>query len=632
MTAAAAPVADPSKLLTASMGRRTEWQDEAWRFTRCIGELGYFVRWRSNACAQVRLIASEVDPDTGLPTGSIDPENAEGQQFIELVKQIAGGPLGQKALIKRAAVCLTVPGELTICILQRPEGEKWFAVSQKQITASTKGADSVAIKLPDGTVHDFDKSKDAMFRVWNEDPEDPTQADSPVRACLDPLGEIERATKKIRNADQSRLLNNGLLMVPSEASLPDTQSPQAADQPGPSSPMVQRKVAGSLQRMIVQAAEHSDRNENSLAALVPIVVAAPGDHLGKVTHIEFSKEATKTAVDIRTDAISRLARGLDVSPERLLGMGASTNHWTSYLLADEDVKLHITPVMEVLCQAFYTCTLANMLEKMGINSTNYVLWFDTSQLTKDPDLTDEAKDTYDHGITRSESFVKTMGLSADSMYDFTSEDGWAEWARDRVSDDPARLPLLAQLIPELAEYDFTQAAAPPQYDDYGNPIDTSTTSSYDQNTDQPTTDQQNPINPGQEPDTENNTPTTPTYALTNAALAAEDLAVNRALELAAGRRIPTTDRALHAQLRNIPKHERNRYLPAVSPDKLTQYIKGWDDTLTPEYAARHNVNLALLKTAVLRRVTNELTTGQVNGHATNAPTGTPTPLRRIGGA
>lgn len=625
-------------MFTSSVGRSAEWQNDAWRFSHIIGELGYFVRWRSNACAQVRLVASEVDPDTGLPTGSVDPEDPEGQQFVELVKQIAGGPLGQKRLIKRAAACLTVPGEMWICILQRDSGEEWFAISKKQITTSTKPGCDTAIKLPNGEVHDFIKGKDAMFRVWNEDPEDPCLADSPVRACLDPLGEIERQTRKIKNADNSRMLNAGILMVPSEASLPDTQAPKAADQPGATTPTPaqQRRVAGSLQRMIVQAAEHSNRDENAMAALVPIVVAAPGDHLGKVSHIEFSKEASKTAVEIRDNAIGRVAMGLDMTKERLLGLGENSNHWSAYLLADEDVKLHVAPVMEVLCQAIYTCTLANMLKNLGIDTTKYVLWFDTSQLTKDPDLTDEAKDAYGHGVTKSASYVKTLGLPADDMYDLTTEDGRAEWAWDRVSDDPNLLPLLGQMIPALAEYDFgSQAQATPPYDDYGNPIDTgeTTDTSSDQSSGDQTSTDQTGYQTGvdvQEPATETNDPTTPTYSTSTVALAVEDLLTNRALELASKRRIPTSDRALHARLRHIPTHERHRHLPAITPAEVQHLIRGWDDILTPEFAAANGLNYNRIHAAVSARVTAELTTGQVNAHATNGSPGTSSTLTSLG--
>lgn len=646
LTAASTPVTDPTKIFTSSTGRRDSWQDEAWRFTKCVSELGYFVRWRSNACAQVRLVASAIDPETGLPTGSIDEKDEEGKQFVELVKQIAGGPLGQKRLIKRAAACLTVPGELTICILQRDDGEKWYAVGKKQIKPSQTKPDSVAIKLPDGTLHEFDKDNDAMFRVWNEDAEDPCEADSPVRACLEPLGEIERASKKIKNADKSRLLNNGLLMVPSEASLPDNQAPVAADQPGttqPPTPAQSRRVAQSLQRMIVQAAEASVRDENSVAAVLPMVAAAPGDHLGKVVHIEFSKEATKSAVDIRDNAIVRVARGLDMSPERLLGMGSNSNHWSAYLLADEDVKLHVTPVMEVLCQAMYEHTLSNLLEAQGIDSTKYTLWFDASHLTKDPDLTDEFKTAYQSGTIQSPAFVEGVGLPERALYDFTTDEGKAQWARDRVSADPNLLPMLGQMIPEFADYDFgtTSAAPGPAVDDYGNPIptdqpDAATTDPYTDQ--QQTTDQQTSTTDVQEPDTETNDPTTPTYSLESLARAradtvartVEELLANRALELANKRRISTSDRALHARLRHVPVHERHRHLPAVTPAEVQRLIRGWDDILTPEFAAARGLNYNRLHAAVSARVTAELTCGQVNAHATNASTTTSSTTASLG--
>lgn len=603
LTAAVAPVKDPSKLFTTGVAGRDQWQQEAWRFTRTVGELGFYVRWRSNACAQVRLVASEIDPETGFPTGSIAKDNKEGAKVVDIVRQIAGGPLGQKALIKRAAAQLTVPGELWVCILQRDNGEQWYAVGKKEITRSEKfvkladgsQGQSVAIKLPDGTKHDYNPSQDAMFRVWNESFEDAQEADSPVRACLDSLAEIERATKKIRNADQSRLLNNGLLMVPSEASLPDTRGEDTTD---PASPRNTRRVAASLQRMIIQAAETAIADENSLAAHVPIVAAAPGEHLGKIAHIEFSKEATKAAVEIRTDAISRLAMGLDMSPERLLGMGNNSNHWSAYLLADEDVKMHISPVMEVLCQAIYEASMTGLLEQAGLDPNKYTLWFDASKLTADPDLTDEARDAYSTGSITSKALVEKLGLPENALYDFTNAEGIALWARDRVSAKPELLSMLGQLIPELADKNWMP-----------EPVDTYT----DDTAAEPTTElpDEETQAPTKEPDTENADPTAPTYS------AIEDVMVNRALEIAAKRRIGTRDRALYARLRNIPTHERNRHLPALTPDQAAKYTAGWDDTLTPTLAATTGVNLNRLRTAVNTRVQAELCTDHTNVHVVN---------------
>lgn len=452
VTAAVSPVTDTSRIFSATTGHSARWQDDAWRYRKTVGELGYFVRWRSNACAQVRLVASAIDPDTGLPTGSIDPDDLAGREVVNLTRQVAGGPLGQKHLIKRAVACLTVAGELHICILQRPEGERWFAVSDKQIRKSSKYVDlpgggrgpTVTITLPDGTLHDFTPVEDAMFRVWLEDDDDPTLATSPVQGVLDVCAEIERATKKIRNADRSRLLNNGLLMVPSEASLPETQT--AAGDTGT------RRVAASLQKMLVQAAEVADRDDNSMASVLPIVGAAPGEHLGKIVHVEFAKEATTTAIDIRNDAIARLARGIDMTPERLLGMGANSNHWSARFLDDDDVKSHIAPVMEVLCNAIYQAVFVPILTTTGVDTDAYTLWYDTSRLTADPDITDEAKDAHTAGAIRSKAFVAHLGLPESDLYDWSTADGLAEWARDRISTNPALIHTLGALVPELAPH------------------------------------------------------------------------------------------------------------------------------------------------------------------------------------
>lgn len=496
VTAAVSPVTDTSRIFSATTGHSARWQDDAWRYRKTVGELGYFVRWRSNACAQVRLVASAIDPDTGLPTGSIDPDDLAGREVVNLTRQVAGGPLGQKHLIKRAVACLTVAGELHICILQRPEGERWFAVSDKQIRKSSKYVDlpgggrgpTVTITLPDGTLHDFTPVEDAMFRVWLEDDDDPTLATSPVQGVLDVCAEIERATKKIRNADRSRLLNNGLLMVPSEASLPETQT--AAGDTGT------RRVAASLQKMLVQAAEVADRDDNSMASVLPIVGAAPGEHLGKIVHVEFAKEATTTAIDIRNDAIARLARGIDMTPERLLGMGANSNHWSARFLDDDDVKSHIAPVMEVLCNAIYQAVFVPILTTTGVDTDAYTLWYDTSRLTADPDITDEAKDAHTAGAIRSKAFVAHLGLPESDLYDWSTADGLAEWARDRISTNPALIHTLGALVPELAPHlDKLAPPPPPQLD---NNTDNTDKTPPEADEDEPDTENNEPPEPGQQ--------------------------------------------------------------------------------------------------------------------------------------
>lgn len=605
------PVPDPNTIFKSSpsmLGRCSDWQDEAWKMYRCVGELGYYVRWRANSCSRVRFVASEIDPDTGEPTGSIAEDNAEGQRFVDIVRKIAGGRGGQAQLIKRTVEILTVPGELWIAILMRKEGrgarervvDKWYAVTRKQIEKGTR-RDSVLIKLPDGSKHEFNEANgDSMFRVWNPDAEDAAEPDSPVRACLVPLREIVRTSKKIANADNSRLINNGALFVPSEASLPDSQAPTAEDKPAgsPTNAAVPggRRVAASLQQAIVQVAETAAKDENSMASLVPIVVSAPGEHLKNVHHLEFGKDVAKTELEKRDNAIARLAMGLDMSPERLLGL-SKANHWSSRTIGDEDVQLHIAPPMETICQALYDSVLRNMLEDDGIDPDEYTLWYDASELTSDPDLTDEAKDAHEKGGITTEALVRIYGLPDDSMYDLTTFEGYQQLARDKLAQaEPAVaaqllrdwMPLLDPSIQALDFPDPTPVALPPGQDD--EDVDESD---------------------GEEPDTEDDANSGVQASVRGGIeLAVVDLLVSRALDLAGKRRRTRSDLD---RLRNIPTHQTHRYMGPVADAEVARLIKGWDDIFNDEFASAHGVDPERVRSAVKRIAQRELTAQVVDG-------------------
>ncbi|WP_234797073.1 hypothetical protein [Mycobacteroides chelonae] len=594
---------DPAQIFKASsLGRGDNWQTEAWEKYRAVGELRYYVGWRANSCSRVRFVASEIDPDTGEPTGSIAEDNGEGQRVAEIVRKIAGGRLGQAQLIKRTAEVLTVAGELWIALLVRAEGTgakrrmvtKWFAVTRKEIEQGPRNK-SVTIKLPDGTKHVFDQSNgDGMFRVWIPDAEEASLPSSPVQACMDSLREIARTTRKIANADNSRLANNGILFVPSEASLPDPQSPVSAGKPGETQqPQGGRKVASTLQRMIVDVAETASKDENSAAALVPIVAAAPGEHLGKINHLDFGKDLTKVAIETRNDAIARLALGLDMTPERLLGLSTG-NHWSAFKIGDDDVQLHISPVMETICHAIYASVLRGVLEDESIDPDKYTLWYDASALTSDPDLTDEAKDAHARGAITSEALVRIYGLPDDAMYDFESLDGWRKWAQDQVSRDPTLLrgllPLLDKSL-QAIEFPEPVAALPAGQSDEDEESD------------------------GQdEPDTEDDEQTTvQASARADVELAVVDLLVGRALELAGKRRVRTNDREQHARLRGIPTHEYHRYMGPVPEPEVSRLIKGWDSIMSDPALAGLGIDPERVRSSVRRIARRELTSEVVDG-------------------
>lgn len=589
-------VNDIFKTNTGLVGRCRNWQVEAWELLDLVGELRDYVRWRANSCSRAVLIASEIGED-GQPTGGIDEDNAEGQRFVSIVAAIAGGPLGQADLIKRVVECLTVPGELWIAILMRPEGERWFAVSRDEIE---KGArrDSVLIVLPDGKKHTYDAAAgDGIFRVWNPHPRKASEPDSPVHSCLDPLREIVRTTRKIRNADNSRLNNNGLLVFPSEASLPPHPAPVSAGKPGdpPAEQPPNVPVTAALQKRIIEVSEEGAKDENSAASLAPITLSVPGDHVDKIKHITFGKDVTDLAIKTRNDAIARLAMGLDVAPEHMLGTG-SVNHWNKFQLADEDVQLHVAPVMQTICQAIYSNVLAGMLAAAGVDPGKYTLWYDTSGLTADPDLTDESETAYSGGALRTDAYLRRAGLSEEDGYDLTSLEGWQVWARDAVQRDPGRIrELLPLLASEVQALDFPEPArALPPGDD---PDDDE--------------DEESGASRGEEPDTEDQAGE---HSVRLTAPSAFDLIIDqlvaRALELAGGRRRTREDRS---RLGHVANRDLNRYKGPVEESAVADLIRGWDSILNESRLAELGIDPDQVRASVRRLAKHELTSQVVDG-------------------
>lgn len=609
LVAASAPVEKPADVFkSVNLGRCLDWQKEVWELTDLVGEFRFYVRWRANSCMRVKLVASELDAD-GNPTGGIAEDNREGARVAERVRQIAGGPLGQAQLIKRATECLSVPGLHWIAILQLPEGERWFVVTRDEMEPGV-GRDTVKITLPNGKKHDFNPGAgDSLFKVWNPHPRKASEPDSPARAVLEPMREIVRTTRRICNADLSRLISAGVLLIPSEASLPSQQAPVSANKPeGSPEPPPQGPVSEQLQQQLIKAAlTAAEEGEKSLAALVPLVIAGPGEYLDKIKHIKFSDDVTKVAIETRNDAIARLAMGLDMAPEQLLGLGSSSNHWNAFLLKDEDVQVHVSPVMQTICQAIYDNALSNVLAAEGIDPARYTLWFDTSAITADPDLTDEAKDAHDRGAVTSANIRRLSGLPEDSGYDLTTLEGYQELARDKLAAaDPA---VAAQLMrewmplldPSIQRIEFPEPAAPSLPAGRGDSGD------------------DDGGGPDEEPDTED-TADDDERGRSVAASVREDvespiieLLARRALELASKRRVRTGDGALQARLRGIPVHERHRVMGPVADAEVARLIKDWDRIFDDDFASRCGVDPERVRAAVKRRVMRELTAEVIDG-------------------
>lgn len=565
---------NPASFRTSTGGRGGNWQQEAWDYLEKVGELQYYVSWRAFSASRCRLVASALD-DQGAPLGHIPDDTPSADTVRKIVNDIAGGVSGQAKLIHRAAYLLTVVGECWAGMVvrdaareQSPDGndlpvdlsrpgyalEQWYVFGRDQIKSSSSG---IELKLPDGSKHEFNPDVDVLFRIWQEHPQDPSQPVSPIWSTRVVLNGIVQSSATMEAANNSRLVGNGILLLPQELSLPRQNAPVAVPVGTPDTndppPYFEPNTAQDLLDQLADIAAIAKKDPSSAAATLPMIVQAAGEYLDKVQWLRAGSDIPETTLKIQEADIRRLAMGLDVAPERLLGMGDG-NHWSAWAIDESDIKIHVAPVVELIAQAFTQEILRQKLAEAGIDPDLFLVWYDTTALTQDPDKTDEARDAFDRGAITAAALRTHLGFDDEDGYDLTTSDGWIQLALDKIALDPAN----AQVFMPILE-----AAASKVGLDVGSPAPAALPTAPAQ----PDATPQPQAQPANEP-----TSPPPASSVQAAAVTIARIYVNRALELANKRRLTRTDRG---QLRGVPIELAHTRLDALPLPDAMEFIRGW---------------------------------------------------------
>lgn len=307
------PLDSASSWKTWKFGNR-DWQTEAWRLYDIVPEHRFLANWIGDSVSQARLFVTEVG-ETGEETGEVaDPR----------IARLAAVPLGTGAQrddnLRLAGVDLAVSGECWIVgegAAEDPENAEgsWFVVTGSAFKRQgndvivrrpkTRGGDE--LKLRNGT--------DVLIRCWRPHPNDVDQADSPTRAAIVPLREIELLTKREFAELDSRLTGAGFWFLPEGIDFPRGED----DPEGLSGFMayMQRAVAASM------------RDQSSARAMVPLMATIPDqfiEHLDKLRPITFWSELSSEITLMKEKAIGRVASAFEIPNEILIGM-STANHW-----------------------------------------------------------------------------------------------------------------------------------------------------------------------------------------------------------------------------------------------------------------------------------------------------------------
>ena len=258
-----------------------------------------------------------------IPSGAI----------ADVVYDLFGDSDGRAEMLRLIGIHMTVTGEFNIVGYTEVddlgyERDVWHVAAAGKVTR--QGSTDDAKYIVNGVTLNVDPAEVIAFRVWRPDPLDPEKAISPARAVLTILGEIHRLTEHVAAQVDSRLAGAGIFLVPSEMQFP-APPPNADGSPR------QANNAEDLMVLLQATMAKAIENRGDAEALVPIVITAPADAIASVKHMTFWTELDQHAIELRSEAIRRLALGMDMPPEVLTGT-AESNHWNAWQADEAAIK------------------------------------------------------------------------------------------------------------------------------------------------------------------------------------------------------------------------------------------------------------------------------------------------------
>lgn len=409
------------------------WQQEAWRLYDIIGELHFIAGWIGSACSRVRIYVAEVDDN-----GRIQKETTN-KKVAGLADTLFGSPPAKAEALRMLGINLTIAGDAYIVGrgTDDPDSDEWFVVSCSELK---RWGGNVSILWPNGEKESLDPNKDIIIRVWTPHPRRMTWADSPTRAAMPMLFEIERLTRFVFAQIDSRLVSAGIFPIPKEVSFPDEDDELTG--------------AEALTAKMMRTGSASLKGEGTAAGVVPTFVEFPMEALGKLENIQITSELSQKALDLRAEAIRRFALAMDIDPSILSGAGEA-NHWGAWQIVEGQIKVHIEPLMTRICDALTEAYLKPALKSIKEKKPDkYVFHFDTAPLTVRPQRLKDTLELYDKGVVSAEAVL----LAGD--YAITDAPSKEEAARRLIVELMLRDPALIQSPPVRQVAGITEEILP----------------------------------------------------------------------------------------------------------------------------------------------------------------------------
>lgn len=420
------PAAPPRRALTASareidLRDKTEarklrvlrqgWQGDAANYVSAIPELSFAYRFMAHASARMRYFPAFVNPEEpdGPPVHVTEVSNLDSgfrDSMSQAMADLGVGRLALSPLQESMSTNLGAVGECFLLGQQEPSGNKWTIRSIEEFMVFDDQYKLREIPMdPQGILGwvDLDPQTTYAARMWTPHWRYQLMADSPMRALLDVAEELLLLSRDVRAVARSRLAGAGILKIPEglrmESMLEDNEDPESENWFG--------RLAAAMMTPI--------SDEGVASAVVPIGLTGEPDSLAQLDHLLLDRPYSALAIELRAEAIGRIATGLDVPREVLEGM-SDPNHWGAWLVSDDTFRHHIEPQVIAQVDALTVAYLRPWLTAAGFAPklvNRACIWYDAVDLISKPDPFPNALQAHDRLIISNKA-LRTAGGFTDS--------------------------------------------------------------------------------------------------------------------------------------------------------------------------------------------------------------------------
>ena len=421
------------------------WHGEAWLHYRNIGEFRYACDWIGAQLSKALISGTrEVNGVTeAVTSGSVS----------DILSALFGNADGRAEMFRLIGIHMSVTGECWIVGYPDPDpfgdgGDKWEVAASTKVTRPLSDSDSW--KVNDITLDEVRNDDVMAIRIWRPDPLEPQLSISPARAILTTLRQLHKLSQYISAQLDSRLAGAGVLLMPTTMSFPA---------PAVEGETVIQKSASSaedLMTILMEAMARSMEDRDDASALVPIVVTASAEDIAAVKHMTFWSELDEHAIELRNEAIRRLALGMDMPPEVLQG-AADANHWSAWQADESSIKSHTEPLLKIITTALGSHYLRPLLtdedeydadarEFDGVPLQKYSVAADTSEMRLRPNRSKEALELYNLGELSGPALRRETGFDENDAMD---DEQLAAWLTRKVASGSTTPELVEAALKEL---------------------------------------------------------------------------------------------------------------------------------------------------------------------------------------